>query len=75
MTAATVRAAILNEQGAAPDLAAVVAAIEGSGALDYARACARREADSARACLDALTPGVYRDALAELAEIAISRTG
>lgn len=71
--AATVRAAIQGEQDSLPDLAAVVAAIEGSGALDYARACARREADSARACLAALPPGDYRDALAELAELAINR--
>ena len=54
---------------------AVVAAIEDSGALDYARGCARREADAALACLAPLTPGPYRDALAELAELAIHRNG
>ena len=69
-----IRAAILGENAAGADLGSVVAAIEDSGALDYARACALREAASARACLDAVPPGPYRDSLAALADFAVQRT-
>jgi octaprenyl-diphosphate synthase len=72
--AAMVRAAILGEDDAPPDLAAVVTAIEASGALEYSRACARAEAAAARQCLEVLPAGPYREALADLADFAISRT-
>jgi octaprenyl-diphosphate synthase len=72
--AALVRAAIIGEDGGpAADLAAVVAAIEATGALDYSRECARRESEAARACLVPLPASPYREALATLTEIALTR--
>ena len=72
--AALIRTAILGEDPAGADLAAVVAAIHATGALDYSRDCAEREVATARAGLDALPAGPYRDALAGLADFAVART-
>lgn len=57
-----------------PDLPAVVAAIQACGALDYTRACARREADAAQACLASLPDSPWRQALHALADVAVTRT-
>ena len=70
--AATVRAAI--EQGGVERVDAVMAILERTGAIDYARAQARAESDRALAQLDAVPPGAHRDALAALADIAVERT-
>jgi octaprenyl-diphosphate synthase len=72
--AAAVRSAILGEDGDTPDLAAVVAAIEACGALEYSRACARREAEAAQTCLALLPVSPYRQALHDLADVALTRT-
>ena len=66
-----VRTAI--QKGDSEDLAAVCAAVEASGAVDYTAARAREFGERAIACLDVLPPSEYRDALAELTRFAISR--
>jgi len=55
------------------DFPAIAVAVSQSGALDYARAIARREADQAQSCLAMLPESPYRQALHLLAEIALSR--
>jgi octaprenyl-diphosphate synthase len=69
-----IRNTITDANGSNTDLTAVISAIEATGALDYSRDCAQREVDSALDCLQSLPPSVYREALAGLAEIAISRS-
>jgi octaprenyl-diphosphate synthase len=69
-----IRNTITDANGSNTDLSAVISAIEATGALDYSRDCAQREVDSALDCLQSLPPSVYREALAGLAEIAISRS-
>ncbi|MFC0667797.1 polyprenyl synthetase family protein [Azotobacter chroococcum] len=70
--AALVRRAI--QKGGIEDLAAIVAAVEASGALDYTARQAREHAERAIACLDVLPAGEYRDALIELSRFAVART-
>lgn len=70
--AATVREAI--EEGGARRVDTIVEILERTGAITYARAEARAEADRALAELDALPPGQYRDALAGLADFAVDRS-
>jgi octaprenyl-diphosphate synthase len=56
------------------DFASVVAVIRETGALDYARAAARREAGMAQAALDCLKDSQYRESLIGLAAFAVART-
>ncbi len=71
--AALVRQAIVNGGGDA--LPGVAAVIRTSGALDYARGCARRESEAACAALAGiLPPSAYREALEALAALAVDRS-
>ncbi|WP_455232430.1 polyprenyl synthetase family protein [Geopseudomonas aromaticivorans] len=70
--ATMVRKAI--QQGGIEDLEGILAAVEASGALDYTAQLARDYAARAIACLEALPPSEYRDALVELTEFAVART-
>lgn len=69
---AAVRRAI--EAGGLDELPAVLAAIRDTGALDYARACARTESAVACAELQGLAPSKQREFLLQLAEFAVNRT-
>jgi octaprenyl-diphosphate synthase len=69
--AALVRGAI--EQCSGERLAEVIRAVERSGALDYTKAQAERQAQTAIALLPGLPENRYRDALAQLAEFSVSR--
>jgi len=69
--AASLRRAI--EHGGLDPIDNIVAAIRDSGALDYARQCAREHADLARAALEPLPASPARDALALLAEHSVDR--
>jgi octaprenyl-diphosphate synthase len=61
------------EHGGKADLEGVVAAIHRVGALDYARQCARAEAQAATARLDHLSDSPCRDSLLQLAHFSIER--
>lgn len=67
----TVRHAI--EQGGRDDFAAVLQAITDTGALDYARAQARRESAVACTAIECLPSSKYRDSLLQLADFAVNR--
>lgn len=69
--AAVVRRAI--EQGGIADFDPVVRAVEATHALDYARSVAEREAQLARAALNALPHSQYRESLLNLAAFSVSR--
>jgi len=69
--AATVRRAIV--EGGRDDFAAVLEAVRATGALDYARAVATREAEGAKHALQALPASEYRDSLLELASFSVVR--
>ena len=69
--AQTVRHAI--EQGGREDFAAVLEAITETGALEYAREQATREAAVACAAIERLSNSKYRDSLLQLAEFAVNR--
>ncbi len=69
--AAVVRRAI--EHGGRDDFPAVLSAIRESGALDYARQVAAREADLARQSISCLEDSNYRKALLQLCLFAIER--
>jgi len=69
--AQTVRHAI--EQGGRDDFEAVLAAITQTGALDYAREQAGREAAAACAAIEHLPNSKYRDSLLQLADFAVNR--
>jgi octaprenyl-diphosphate synthase len=62
------------EHGGRDELAPVVDAIRSSGALDYARAQAEREARTAGAALAALPHSRQRDYLLQLADFAATRS-
>ncbi len=51
----------------------VVAAVRATGALDYAREVAKREADKAAASIATFSDSVYRDALLQLCVFAVER--
>jgi octaprenyl-diphosphate synthase len=68
---ALVRRAI--EEGGKADLEAVVEAIRRTGALDYARDCARREAAIATSRLERLPDSPCRDSLLQLAHFSVER--
>jgi octaprenyl-diphosphate synthase len=61
------------EQGGKSDLDRVVEAIRRTGALDYARECARREAAQATAGLGRLPATPCRDSLLQLAHFSVER--
>ena len=69
--AALVRNAI--ENGGREDFAAVLAAIEATGALEYTREAARREARAAQASLSLLPDSPHKDSLLELASFSVTR--
>jgi octaprenyl-diphosphate synthase len=69
---AVVRASI--EQGGAPDLPRITAAIESTGGLAYTARLARREAALAVEALADLPDSAYKQALRELADFAVERT-
>jgi octaprenyl-diphosphate synthase len=69
--AAQVRLAI--ETGGRDDFPAVLEAIQATHALEAARSHARAEADQAAAALQALPSSVFKDALLELTDFAVSR--
>ncbi|MEM9386130.1 MAG: octaprenyl diphosphate synthase [Pseudomonadota bacterium] len=62
------------ETGGRDEIEAVIAAVRNSGALDYTHQRAREEADAALAALAPLPDSVYKDALASLASISVSRS-
>ena len=66
-----VRQAIAS--GGTEDFPAILEAIRDTGALDYTRQQARREAQMAIEALAGLPPGVNRDALVELSTFAVNR--
>jgi octaprenyl-diphosphate synthase len=70
--AAVVRRAIT--EGGRDDFAAVLQAIRASGALDYARAAAEREAEAASRAIDALPASQFKRSLLELASFAVTRS-
>jgi len=70
--AGRVRRAI--EHGGRDDLSEVIEAIRGTGALDYARDQARREARTACQAVERLPNSTYRDYLLQLADFAVTRT-
>jgi octaprenyl-diphosphate synthase len=70
---AVVRRAILD--GGREDFAQVLAVIEATGALGYARAAAARESEAAVRAIGALPASTYRDSLLELADFSVSRRG
>jgi octaprenyl-diphosphate synthase len=69
--AATVRQAI--ESGGRDDFGAVLQVIRESGALDYARAAARREAEAAARAIALLPPSEFKESLLELASFSVTR--
>lgn len=70
--AALVRRAI--QKGGLEDLQPICEAVAACGALDYTARLAQDYAERAIACLDALPPSPYRDAMADLARFAVART-
>jgi octaprenyl-diphosphate synthase len=69
--AACVRNAILN--GSVDEFDAIMAAVQATGALEYTREWARREAELAIAELTCLPDGIYKNALLELPAFAVDR--
>jgi octaprenyl-diphosphate synthase len=70
--AAMIRAAI--ENGGAEDQGPILALVASSGGLEYTARLAEGEAARAREALDEVPASPFRDALAELARFAVSRT-
>jgi octaprenyl-diphosphate synthase len=70
--AAVVRRAIID--GGRADFAAVLGAIRGSGALDYARQAAEREVATANKALEALPASEFKRSLLELASFSVTRS-
>jgi octaprenyl-diphosphate synthase len=70
--AALVRRAIV--EGGRDDFAGVLQAIRACGALDYARAAAQREADTAAAALAPLPASAFKQSLLELASFSVTRS-
>ncbi|CAL93631.1 octaprenyl-diphosphate synthase [Azoarcus olearius] len=69
--AALVRGAI--ENGGRDDFAAVLAAIQQTGALEVTRRHAREEADRAIAALQGLPPSNFKESLLQLSDFAVER--
>ena len=70
--AALVRRAVST--GGLAELDGVLAAIRGSGALDYTRRQAQAEADAARDALSVIPATQYRESLIQLASFAVTRS-
>jgi octaprenyl-diphosphate synthase len=70
--AALIRHAISG--GGLTDFAPVVAALQRTGALAYAKACAEGEVTRAAECLEGLSPSPFRQNLLELTTFAAQRT-
>jgi octaprenyl-diphosphate synthase len=70
--AALVRRAIL--EGGREDFPDVLHAIRSCGALEYASAAAKREADAAAAALAPLPPSEFKQSLLELASFSVTRS-
>ena len=70
--AAIVRRAIV--EGGRDDFPRVIAAIEATSALAYARETARREVDAARGALERLPSSAHRESLLELAAFSVTRS-
>jgi len=70
--AALVRRAVSTEGLA--ELEGVLAAIRGSGALEYTQRQAQAEADAARDALSEIPASQYRDSLIQLASFAVTRS-
>ena len=62
------------EQGGIEDLPAVIETVRDSGALDYTRAAAEREAKAACDALALLPDSQHKEALLKLTEFAVGRT-
>jgi octaprenyl-diphosphate synthase len=62
------------EHGGRDDLTGIVEAIQATGALDYAREQARRQARIACQAVERLPNSKYRDYLLQLADFAVTRT-
>ncbi len=69
--AAVIRQAI--EHGGRDHIGAVLDIVHRTGAMDYTRQVARREADAARAQLEALPASAYRNAMSALASQSVQR--
>ena len=69
--AALVRGAI--ENGGRDDFAAVLAAIQATGALDETRRYAQAEAKLAIDAISVLPPSIFKDALLQLSDFAVAR--
>jgi octaprenyl-diphosphate synthase len=69
--AASVRRAIV--EGGREDFAQVLDALRATGALEYAREVAVREAEAARRALQAVPASEYKDSLLELASFSVVR--
>jgi octaprenyl-diphosphate synthase len=67
----TIRHAI--ENGNIDNMQDVIAAIKATGAVDYARQAANREAETAMASINGLTNSVYKEALLQLCLFAVER--
>jgi octaprenyl-diphosphate synthase len=70
--AATVRRAI--ETGSAEDMERVIRAIRQTGALEYAKAKAKEEADAAIAAIAHFPGSSHKDSLLQLADFAVARS-
>jgi octaprenyl-diphosphate synthase len=70
--AAVVRSAIVG--GGRQDFAAVLGAIRGSGALDYAREAAAREVEAAKRAIEPLPASEFKRSLLELASFSVTRS-
>ena len=68
---ALVRRAIEEPEQA--DLAAVIQRVQSTGALDYTRAAAEREANLGEQALEPVRPSVYRTSLLDLLRFVVSR--
>jgi octaprenyl-diphosphate synthase len=71
--ASVVRKAV--ESGGRGDFAQVLEAIRASGALDYARAAAQKEAEIAQRAIQPLEPSDHKQSLLELASFSVTRIG
>ena len=70
--AALVRHAIV--EGGREDFAGVLEVIRASGALDYARQAAQREAAAAARAIEPFPPSAFKDSLLELASFSVTRS-
>jgi octaprenyl-diphosphate synthase len=62
------------EQGGLDDLSAVIQAVKETGALDYVREVARKEANLACQAIDHISQNTHHQAMVALAEFSVSRT-